>query len=118
MSSQLDVRRLVSGEAALFHQLNALFAAAFGEVDAYQAARPASVYLEQLLQKPHIIRWSHSRTARSWAVLLPTSSTSSSRSGAKSTFTIPRSKKIFAARAWRRHSLHTSATSPGSAAPG
>ena len=55
MSWQLDVRRLVSGEAALFHQLNALFAAAFGEADKHQAARPASVYLEQLLQKPHII---------------------------------------------------------------
>ena len=55
MSWQLDVRRLVFGEAALFHQLNELFAVAFGEVDKYQAARPAAAYLEQLLQKQHII---------------------------------------------------------------
>jgi aminoglycoside 3-N-acetyltransferase I len=55
MPWQPDVRRLVSGEAALFDQLNGLFAIAFGEVDQHQAARPAPAYLEQLLQKPHII---------------------------------------------------------------
>ena len=55
MSWQPDVRRLVSGEAALFHQLNELFATAFGEVDTHQAARPTTAYLEQLLQKQHII---------------------------------------------------------------
>ena len=55
MSRQCDVRRLVPGEAALFHQLNEVFAAAFGETDTHQAAKPTTAYLEQLLQKPHII---------------------------------------------------------------
>lgn len=43
------------GDAALFEQLNGLFAVAFGEVAKHQAAKPTAAYLEQLLQKQHII---------------------------------------------------------------
>ena len=49
------VRRLTQGEAPLFHQLNDLFGAAFGDADTYQAARPTTAYLEGLLEKEHII---------------------------------------------------------------
>lgn len=55
MSWQCDVRRLGPGEATLFHQLNALLAVAFGKVEKHQAAKPTTAYLEQLLQKKHII---------------------------------------------------------------
>lgn len=55
MSRQCDVRRLIPGEAAVFHQLNELFAVAFGEADKYHATKPTTAYLEQLLQKQHII---------------------------------------------------------------
>lgn len=55
MSWQCDVRRLVPGEASVFHQLNALFAVAFGEADKYQATKPTTAYLERLLQMQHII---------------------------------------------------------------
>ena len=49
------VRRLVQGEASLFHQLNDLFGVAFGDAGTYQAARPTTAYLERLLEKDHII---------------------------------------------------------------
>jgi aminoglycoside 3-N-acetyltransferase I len=49
------VRRLAQGEAPLFHQLNDLFGAAFGDAGTYQAARPTTAYLERLLEKEHII---------------------------------------------------------------
>ena len=49
------VRRLVQGEAPLFHQLNDLFGVAFGDPGTYQAARPTTAYLERLLEKDHII---------------------------------------------------------------
>lgn len=55
MSWQCDVRRLTPGEASAFHQLNELFAVAFGETDKYQATKPTTAYLDQLLQKQHII---------------------------------------------------------------
>jgi aminoglycoside 3-N-acetyltransferase I len=55
MSWQGDVRRLIPGEASIFHQLNDLFAAAFGEVEKYQAAKPTSAHLERLLQMQHVI---------------------------------------------------------------
>ena len=52
---QYIVRRLARGEAALFDRLNDLFAAAFDDADAYQAARPAAAYLERLLDREHVI---------------------------------------------------------------
>ena len=55
MSWQCDVRRLVPGDAPIFHQLNQLFAVAFGEADKDQATRPTAAYLERLLQTQHVI---------------------------------------------------------------
>jgi len=55
MSWQCDVRRLVPGEASVFHQLNELFAVALGEADKYQATKPTTAYLERLLQMRHVI---------------------------------------------------------------
>src|SRR5258708_40157899 len=56
MSRQQNiVRRLAQGEAALFHQLNDLFGAAFGDAGTYPTARPTTAYLERLLEKEHII---------------------------------------------------------------
>ena len=55
MPWQCDVRRLVPGEVLAFHQLNALFAVAFGEADTYQATTPSTAYLERLLQMQHVI---------------------------------------------------------------
>ena len=55
MSWQCDVRRLVPGDASVFHQLNVLLAVAFGEADKYQATKPTTAYLERLLQMQHVI---------------------------------------------------------------
>lgn len=55
MSWQCDVRRLIPGEASAFHQLNELFAVAFGEADKPRAAKPTTAYLERLLQMQHVI---------------------------------------------------------------
>ena len=55
MSWECDVRRLIPGEASVFHQLNALFAVAFGEADKHQATKPSTAYLERLLRMQHVI---------------------------------------------------------------
>jgi aminoglycoside 3-N-acetyltransferase I len=53
--SQISIRQLVPGDGARVHQLNDLFAVAFEDTKSYQSSRPKSQYLEQLLQKPHVI---------------------------------------------------------------
>jgi aminoglycoside 3-N-acetyltransferase I len=55
MPWQCDVRRLIPGEASIFHQLNELFAVAFGEADKYQATKPTTTCLERVLQLQHVI---------------------------------------------------------------
>jgi aminoglycoside 3-N-acetyltransferase I len=49
------VRRLAPGDVALFRGMNAMFAKAFDDADAYGAAPPSDEYLETLLHKEHVI---------------------------------------------------------------
>ena len=49
------IRRLELGDAALFRSLNAMFAEAFDDAEAYGAAAPSDAYLETLLAKQHVI---------------------------------------------------------------
>lgn len=53
--SNVVYRRLDPGEAALFDQLNMLFAETFDDAQNYAAAKPTESYLENLLQKSHVI---------------------------------------------------------------
>ncbi|MFO1470189.1 MAG: GNAT family N-acetyltransferase [Turneriella sp.] len=52
--SAYTIRRLVSGEAHRFAALTQLFAEVFGD-DSYSVAKPGADYLEDLLQKQHVI---------------------------------------------------------------
>jgi aminoglycoside 3-N-acetyltransferase I len=49
------VRRLETGDANRFSELNRLFKDAFGDDFPPDSARPTETYLENLLRKPHII---------------------------------------------------------------
>jgi aminoglycoside 3-N-acetyltransferase I len=48
-------KRLGSGDLQQFRQLNKMFGKAFSDIDAYQGHQPDDAYLEDLLNKPHII---------------------------------------------------------------
>ena len=55
MSDGFTFKRLGPGDVALLRALNAMFGAAFDDVDAYGGAPPSDAYLEDLLAKPHVI---------------------------------------------------------------
>jgi aminoglycoside 3-N-acetyltransferase I len=55
MNSDFAIRRLLQADGLLLGQLNAVFAAAFDDLEAYQARPPSDRYVERLLAKDHII---------------------------------------------------------------
>jgi aminoglycoside 3-N-acetyltransferase I len=55
MADSFTLRRLGPGDVGLFRGLNAMFAKAFDDADAYGSAPPSDAYLEALLAKEHVI---------------------------------------------------------------
>lgn len=55
MADDIDIKRILPGDAALCEQLNVLFASAFDDADHYLSAKPEASYFADVLAKPHII---------------------------------------------------------------
>lgn len=53
--SSIALRRLGSADVPLLRELNALFGAAFHDQETYEGEPPTDSYLENLLQKEHVI---------------------------------------------------------------
>jgi aminoglycoside 3-N-acetyltransferase I len=55
MYASFRIHQLTPADVPLLRSLNALFAEAFGDREAYSAEPPSDVYLEALLAKEHVI---------------------------------------------------------------
>lgn len=53
--SDITVHLIGSGDIALYRAMNALFAEAFDDADAYVSEPPSDAYVEALLAKEHIV---------------------------------------------------------------
>jgi aminoglycoside 3-N-acetyltransferase I len=55
MDATISIRRLGPADTAQMRSLNALFGAAFGDLETYTRAPPADAYLSELLAKEHVV---------------------------------------------------------------
>nr|WP_277987339.1 hypothetical protein [Halomonas tianxiuensis] len=101
-TSQARVQQLTAGDISTLHDLLTVFGDAFGEPDTYGVARPGRAYLERLLGRDSFIALAVLKGAEVVGGWRLTSCTSSSRSAARSIFTIWRWQKHIDARALPR----------------